>query len=73
MFVVELIVGDKPDHHPEGEMLVCGVGETGGGMVSTTPMTVTRRLRTAVCVCVRERERERGTIWQVRMNTPLLC
>ena len=23
--VIEFIVGYKPDHHPEGEMLVCGV------------------------------------------------
>ena len=56
MSVVEFIVGDEPDHHPEGETLVYGVGETSRGMMGTTPMTVTRRLRTA------ERERERENI-----------
>jgi hypothetical protein len=41
MSVIKLIVGDEPDHHPEGETLVCGVGETGCGMMGPSPVTVT--------------------------------
>ena len=80
MSVVEFIVGYKPDHHPEGETLVCGVGETGRGMMRATAMTVTGRLRAVQRGGGggeregreggrgRERERDKGTTYNVHVH-----
>lgn len=59
LFVVELIVGDQPYHHPEGKVLVNGVNETGSGMMGSSSLSSC--LRTGGGERKRERDRERET------------